>query len=207
MKETSLWDMFLMGGFIMWPLLICSIVAMAIVAERLWVLRSGNVIPKHLVSQVWGWIKSHQMDAKKIKQIKATSPLGRVIASGLVNAKHGRAVMKESINDVLDHEIHEMERFLNALGSIATITPLLGLLGSVIGMMEMFSTLMVNGTGDGSALAGGIAIALVTTAMGLFIAIPSLFCYRFMLRRVDDLAVFMEQETIKLVDALYDEKE
>ena len=191
----------------MWPLLICSIVAMAIVAERLWVLRSGNVIPKHLVSQVWGWIKSHQMDAKKIKQIKATSPLGRVIASGLVNAKHGRAVMKESINDVLDHEIHEMERFLNALGSIATITPLLGLLGSVIGMMEMFSTLMVNGTGDGSALAGGIAIALVTTAMGLFIAIPSLFCYRFMLRRVDDLAVFMEQETIKLVDALYDEKE
>ena len=191
----------------MWPLLICSIVAMAIVAERLWVLRSGNVIPKHLVSQVWGWIKSHQMDAKKIKQIKATSPLGRVIASGLVNAKHGRAVMKESINDVLDHEIHEMERFLNALGSIATITPLLGLLGSVIGMMEMFSTLMVNGTGDGSALAGGIAIALVTTAMGLFIAIPSLFCYRFMFRRVDDLAVFMEQETIKLVDALYDEKE
>lgn len=207
MNETSLWDLFLRGGFIMWPLLLCSIASTAIVGERLWVLRSTRIIPKHLVSDVWGWIKNHQMDAKRIRQIKFSSPLGRVIASGLINAKHGRAVMRESIQDVLNHEVHKMERFVNALGTIATITPLLGLLGSVIGMMEMFSTLMTNGAGDGSALAGGIAVALIATAMGLFIAIPSLFFYRLILRRVDDLAVYMEQETIKLVEALYDEKE
>lgn len=207
MAETSLWDLITRGGVLMWPILLCSIVALAISVERIWSLRSGRVIPPHLVGQVWAWIKSNQMDSTKLKQIRQGSPMGRIIAAGLMNSKHGREIMKESIEDVADHEIHELEKYLSALGTIAAITPLLGLLGTVIGMIKVFTAIVVQGTGNASVLAGGISEALITTAAGLVVAIPALFFHRFLSRKIEELTVTMEREAIKLVDVMHGDRE
>lgn len=207
MEETSLFALILQGGLLMIPIVLCSIIAMAIIGERLWALRSEKITPTNLVSQVWGWIKAGQLNAKRIKELKSNSPLGRVLAVGLVNSKHGRDIMKESIEEVATHEIHEMEKFLSSLGTIAAISPLLGLLGTVVGMIDVFSTIVLQGTGNAAVLAGGISKALVTTAAGLFVAIPALFFHRFLTRRVDELTVFMEQEAIKLVDVMHGDRE
>lgn len=206
-SETSIWDLLSSGGFLMWPIILCSIVSLAIMGERLWALRRARVIPTHLVAQVWAWIKNNQMDAKKLRDIKAGSPLGRVLAAGLMNSKHGREIMRESIEDVADHEIHELERYLSGLGTIAAIAPLLGLLGTVIGMIKVFTAIVVQGTGNAAVLAGGISEALITTAAGLCVAIPSLFFHRFLTRKVEELTVTMEREAIKLVEVMHGERE
>lgn len=207
MEETSLFDLISQGGFLMLPIIVCSIIATAIVGERLWSLRSDKIAPKQLVGKVWGWVKANQLDGKRLKELKADSPLGRILAVGLINSKHGRDIMKESIQEVATHEIHSMERYLSSLGTIAAISPLLGLLGTVIGMIEVFSTIVLQGTGNANVLAGGISKALVTTAAGLFVAIPSLFFHRFLVRRVDELTIYMEQEAIKLVDVVHGDRE
>lgn len=195
------------GGLIMWPLLICSILATAIIVERFWALRSSRITPTNLLSQVWGWMKSNQLDAARVKQLRDSSPLGKILATGLLNAKHGRDIMKESIMDSAGHEIHEMQRFLNLLGSIAAIAPLLGLLGTVLGMVDMFNSLVLSGNNNPALLAGGIAKALYTTVGGLVVAIPAMFFYRFFNRRIDEIVVLMEQEAIKLVDVLHGDRE
>lgn len=133
--------------------------------------------------------------------------MGRIIAAGLMNSKHGREIMKESIEDVADHEIHELEKYLSALGTIAAITPLLGLLGTVIGMIKVFTAIVVQGTGNASVLAGGISEALLTTAAGLVVAIPALFFHRFLTRKIEELTVTMEREAIKLVDVMHGDRE
>ena len=207
MAEASLWDVMKEGGWLMWPIILCSVVAMAIIVERFWALRSSYIIPKHLVAQVWGWVKNNQMDAGKLKEMKAGSPLGKVLAAGLVNTKHGRDIMKESIEEVASHEVHEMERYMSVLGSIAAISPLLGLLGTVFGMIKVFTAIVLQGTGNAAVLAGGISEALLTTAAGLCVAIPSLFFHRFLTRRIEEISVFMEQEAIKLVDVIHGERE
>ena len=195
------------GGWLMFPILLCSIAAFGIAAERLWTLRPSKIAPAGLVSQVWSWIKNNQLDSSKVKSLSTHSSLGRILAVGLINSKYGREIMKESITETASHEIHKMERFLNALGTISAITPLLGLLGTVIGMIRVFTAIVVEGSGNAAVLAGGISEALITTAAGLTVGIPALFFYRFFTRRIEEISISMEQQAIKLVDAVHGERE
>jgi biopolymer transport protein ExbB len=164
------------------------------------------VAPKNLLAQVWGWVRNNQLDNRKLRETRDGSPLGQVLVAGLSNARRGRDIMKESIEETAGHVVHDLERYLNTLGTIAVITPLLGLLGTVIGMIKVFSALQLEGTGNAAVLAGGISQALITTAAGLTVAIPSLFFYRFFVRRVDELVIEMEQEAIKLVDVMHNDR-
>ncbi len=195
------------GGWLMLPIIACSIAAMAIVLERFWSLRRGRVIPRQLVAQIWQWAQQGQLNDERIRELRSGSPLGRVLAAGLINRNHPREVMKESIEETGRHVAHELERFLNSLGTIAAITPLLGLLGTVIGMITVFSVITSVGVGDPGQLADGISKALITTASGLSVAIPSLIFHRYFRGRVDELVVNMEQEAIKLVEVMHGERE
>lgn len=197
-----MWELISAGGWLMLPIVLSSVVAVAIVFERLWALRSSRVAPANLLGQVWRWVKEGQLDATRLKSLRADSPLGEILAAGLSNTRHGREIMKESIQEAATKVIHELERYLNTLGTIAAITPLLGLLGTVIGMIDVFTAVMVQGTGNTAVLAGGISKALITTAAGLTVAIPALFFHRFFVRRVDELVVAMEQEATKLVEVV-----
>lgn len=187
-------------------ILLCSVVVVAICIERLYTLNPKKIAPPHLLATVWKQLKAGEMDAARLKTLKQSSPLGRILAAGLANAYHGRDVMKESIQEAAAHVIHELERYLNTLGTIAAIAPLLGLLGTVVGMIKVFAEIMAQGTGNASALAGGISEALITTAAGLTVAIPALVMHRYFIGRIDGIVVELEQETIKLVDALHSEE-
>ena len=195
------------GGWVMVPLILCSIFALAIIAERFWSLRESKVAPKNLVAQVWQWEKSGHLDARRIADLRRSSPLGRILAAGLVNRKHDREVMKESIEDVGRHVAHELERFLGILGTITAMSPLLGLLGTVVGIMKIFSSIMTHGIGDPNMMAGGIAEALIDTVTGLGIAIPAMFFYRYFHSRVDELVITMEQEAMKMVEIIKGQRE
>lgn len=194
------------GGLLMIPILLCSVVVVAICIERLYTLNAKKISPPHLLATVWQQLKADQLDTAKLKTLKQSSPLGRILAAGLSNAYHGREVMKESIQEAASHVVHELERYLNTLGTIAAVTPLLGLLGTVMGMIKVFSEIMTQGTGNASVLAGGISEALITTAAGLSVAIPALVMHRYFVGRIDGIVVELEQETIKLVDALHSEE-
>lgn len=202
-----MWELIKSGGWIMLPIVVCSIIAVAIVAERLWTLRPSRISPSHLLGQVWRWMQDQQMDQARFQELRAGSPLGQILAAGLANSRHGRDIMKESIQEAGVKVVSELERYLTPLGTIAAITPLLGLLGTVLGMIEIFSAFMGSGMANAPQLAGGIAKALVTTAAGLFVAIPALFFHRFLQRRVDQLVVNMEQEAIKLVEVVQGDRE
>lgn len=190
------------GGWLMVPILLASVIAMAIIFERLWTLRPSRIAPGSTLPQVWKWIKNNELDNKKLDQLRAGSPLGEILAAGIGNARNGREIMKESIEEQAGKVIHDLERYLNTLGTIAAIAPLMGLLGTVIGMIDVFTVIMLEGTGNAGVLAGGISKALITTAAGLTVAIPSLIFHRHFSRRVDELVVTMEQEAIKLVEVL-----
>jgi len=194
------------GGWLMIPIILCSILALAIIAERFWTLQKRRVTPRNLVVQTWQWARGGHLTEERIRALRAGSPLGRVLAAGLVNRHHSREVMKESIEEVGRQVVHDLERYLNTLGTIAAITPLLGLLGTVIGMIKVFAVITTQGIGDAGVLAGGISEALITTAAGLSAAIPSLLFYRYFRGRVDELVVAMEQEALKLVDVLHGER-
>ena len=191
------------GGFLMWPILACSVISMAIIAERFWSLRESKIVPVNLVANVWQWHKSDQLDAKRIQALRVNSPLGMILAAGLLNRKHSREIMKESIEEVGRLVAHSLERVLNTLGTISSITPLLGLLGTVIGMIKVFTVITSQGIGDPSVLSEGISEALLTTAAGLSVAIPSLMFYRYFRGKVDDLVVTMEQEALKMVEVMH----
>ncbi len=195
------------GGWLMLPIVLCSVLAAAIIGERFWSLRKTRIVPGGLVERVQQWQKKGQLTTERIEEIRNSSPLGRVLAAGLVNLNHSREIMKESIEDTGRQVVAELERFLNALGTIASITPLLGLLGTVIGMIKVFATITTQGVGDPGSLAGGISEALITTAAGLSVAIPSLMFYRFFRRRVDELVLNMEEESLKLVEVIHGERE
>ncbi len=184
------------------PILLCSALAVTIVAERFWTLQERSIAPENLVIMVWQWAKAGALTDERIRSVRNGSPLGRILAAGLTNRGRERGVMKENIEEVGRHVAHELERFLNPLGTIASITPLLGLLGTVIGMIKVFSVITTQGVGDPSVLAEGISEALITTAAGISVAIPSLIMYRFFRRRIDELIVTMEQEALKMVEAL-----
>lgn len=194
------------GGWLMYPIVLCSIVALAIVGERLWTLQSSKILPKNLVAQIWLWHQNNELHSERVKEIGQASALGRLLAAGLLNAQREREVMKETIEETGRHVVHDLERYLNTLGTIASITPLLGLLGTVIGMIKVFSVITSSGVGDPAVLAGGISEALITTAAGLSVAIPSLIFYRHLRRRVDELVVDMEQEALKLVEVMHGQR-
>ncbi|MDC0598571.1 MotA/TolQ/ExbB proton channel family protein [Gammaproteobacteria bacterium] len=191
------------GGWLMLPIILCSIIAIAIIIERFWTLNPNRIAPKNVLAEVWNKIKSNQMDSAQLRDLRLSSPLGQILAAGLINSKSGRAIMTESIEQTASHVIHDMERYLSSLGTIAAITPLLGLLGTVLGMIKVFSEIMAQGTGNANVLAGGISEALVTTAAGLCVAIPALLFYRMFTRRVEGLVIELERESIKLIDALH----
>jgi biopolymer transport protein ExbB len=190
------------GGWLMLPIILCAIVAMGIILERFWTLQQKRVIPEDLTSKVWGWVKKDQLDQKQIQTLHQGSALGQILAAGLVNRDRERTVLKDAIEDTGRHVVHELERYLETLGTVAAVTPLLGLLGTVIGMVQVFTAITTHGVGNPTVLAGGIAQALITTAAGLSVAIPSLIAYRYYRSRVDTLVVDMEKEAIKLVEAL-----
>lgn len=195
------------GGILMVPIVACSVLALAIVLERFWTLRASRVAPPQTINELWRWIKKKDLNGRKLKALQGSSPLGRILAGGLLNAKHGREIMKESIEHEASQVIHDLERFLNPLGTVATIAPLLGLLGTVIGMIKVFAEIQLAGVGNAGNLAGGISEALITTAAGLSVAIPALICHRYFIRRVDELVVNMEQEAIKLVEVVHGDRE
>ena len=190
----------------MLPILLCSIVAIAIVIERFWTLSATRISPKYVVAQVWTWLKNNQLDSTKLRELRLSSPLGQILAAGLLSSKNGRTAMNESIEHTAAQVVHDMERYLNTLGTIAAITPLLGLLGTVVGMIRVFSEIMLQGTGNANALAGGISEALITTAAGLTVAIPTYMFHRHFTRKVDSLVLSLEQESTKLVDAIHSDR-
>lgn len=195
------------GGWMMAPLILCSIIALAVIIERFWSLRRRRVLPPDLVVQVWRLSGEKKMDDALLQRLKESSCLGFVLAAGLANSHHGRDVMKESIEEAGRQIVHKLEHFLNVLGTIATIAPLLGLLGTVVGMIQSFSAIVSQGVGDPSVLAGGISVALLTTAGGLVVAIPSVIFHRYFERLVDEYVVQMEAEALKLVDVLHGDRE
>jgi len=194
------------GGFFMWPLMACSILTLAIILERFWTLRKSGVVPNGLLSEVMTRLRDDRMTLDYIRSMQSKTGLASIFAAGLLNSKHGRSAMKESVQEAASHVIHELERFMNTLGTIAAISPLLGLLGTVVGMIKVFAVLMENGAGNTALLAGGISEALLTTAAGLGVAIPALIFHRFFSRKIDVLVVTMEQQSTKLVDALHGDK-
>ena len=194
------------GGVFMAPIVLASIVAAAIFFERLWTLQSKRVLPPELTEKVWRWVESDQLQDKHVIALEQNSPLGKILAAGLANRHRDRAIIKEAIEDTGRHVVHELERFINALGTIASMSPLLGLLGTVSGMIRTFNDITDQGVGNPQILAGGISEALVSTAAGLVVAIPAVIAYRFLRSRVESLVVQMEKESMKLVQAIDDRK-
>lgn len=197
-----MWEIIHAGGAFMWPIVICSVIAVAIVCERFWTLQSSRVIPRDLSQKVWNWIETDQLNDNLIAALELNSPLGQLLANGLKNRNKPRNMMVERMEDGGRHVVHELERYLNTLGTIAAIAPLLGLLGTVAGIIHAFNAITANGLGDPRTLSGGIGEALITTAAGLTVAIPSLIAYRFLRGKVERLVVQMEKEAMRMVDAL-----
>ncbi|WP_177522979.1 MotA/TolQ/ExbB proton channel family protein [Pseudomonas sp. v388] len=203
-----MWELVKSGGWMMLPIILSSIAAAGIIIERLWTLRASRITPPHLLGQVWQWIQDNKLDSEKLKELRADSPLGEILAAGLANSKHGREIMKECIEEAAARVIHELERYLSALGSIAAMAPLLGLLGTVLGMIDIFGSFNSTGaTANAGALASGISKALICTASGLIVAIPAIFFHRFLQGRVDELVVGMEQQAIRLVEVVQGDRE
>ncbi|HEX2666739.1 MAG TPA: MotA/TolQ/ExbB proton channel family protein [Gammaproteobacteria bacterium] len=190
------------GGWIMVPLLLCSVMAVGIIAERLWSLQVARVAPEHLAAQVWQWIRNGEFTEERMQALRTGSPLGRLLAIGILHRSSEREVLNDAISDAGRHIVHELDRYLITLGSIATISPLLGLLGTVLGIMHVFAAISVTGLGNPTALAGGISQALITTVVGLTVAIPAYVAHRALRGRVEDLVVRMERETMRLMNAL-----
>lgn len=194
-----MWSMIEAAGWPIWPLIFASIAALALILERLWSLRQSIVAPRGMVDHVLVEFKHTGATQDLLARTAEQGPLGRILAAGLANVKSPRPVMKEAIEEVGRIVTHELERFLTTLGTIAAMAPLLGLFGTVIGMIEIFGSQTASGSNP-IELAHGISIALYNTAMGLIVAIPSMIFYRHFRAKVDALVIEMEQQAIKLVD-------
>ncbi len=191
------------GGWLMLPIILCSIISISIIAERFWSLRRDKVLPRHLVAEVWNRVKQGKFKKIDMELLGKQSALGRILVAGILCRGENRDRIKEGIEERGREVVHELERFLDTLGTIAAISPLLGLLGTVIGMISVFTAITTHGVGNPAALASGISQAMITTAAGLTVAIPSLVFYRYFRRRVDSIVVEMEREAIKMVDVLH----
>jgi biopolymer transport protein ExbB len=203
--ERVVLDIIKSAGWPIYPLLLASIIAVALIIERLIVLRKSKVLPASLLPEVLSLYKAKQVTDDVIGKVEANSPLGRVLAAGLRNDKSSRYVMKEAIEEAGRIVTHELERFLNGLGTIATAAPLMGLFGTVVGMIEIFGSQSPSGTNP-QALAHGISVALYNTGFGIMIAVPALIFYRYFRAKVEDFVVEMEQSAIKLLDLAHGER-
>ena len=191
------------GGWPMIPLLMMSAVALGIIVERFWSLRPTRVLPPGLGDEVLAWVaRGKPLEPAHIDSLRSTSPLGALLASALDVRHRSREEVRERVEDVGRHLVHRMERFLNTLGTIASAGPLLGLFGTVVGMIEMFLGILDHGIGDAAQLAGGIGKALVCTAAGMLVAIPALAFHRYFRGRIAGYIVDMEHEAIRLMDVL-----
>ncbi len=194
------------AGWPIWPLIISSIIALAIIGERFWSLRQAIVIPKNLLAEVAQEYRQNGVNPQMLARLTAGSPLGQVFAAGLKNIKSTPAIMKEAIEEAGRSAARDLERFLTSLGTIASIAPLLGLFGTVIGMIEIFGSQTPQGSNP-LVLAHGISIALYNTALGLVVAVPSMIFYRHFRAKVDALLVEMEMQAIKLVEIIHGERQ
>ena len=190
------------GGLLMWPITACSVVAVAIILERLWALREKRVLPVSVANHVVELLQRDQIDAKQIQDVHQSSPFGQVLAAGLAYRYASRDLLKEVIEDTGRHAVHELERYLSTLGTIAAISPLLGLLGTVSGMIHSFTAITTDGVPNPAVLAHGISEGLVATAAGLTVAIPSLVAYRYLRGRVERLVVRIEKESMRFIEAM-----
>ncbi len=197
-----MWEIVKAGGPFMGPIILCSIISAGILLERLWTLQRKRVMPQELIKRVTELADRNQVTPKVIEALEKNSPLGRVLAAALANRDRGREIMMERVEDTGRHVIYELERFLNSLGTIASISPLLGLLGTVTGIIRAFNAVMLGGMGDPRMLAGGISEALITTAGGLAVAIPSFIAYRYLRGKVEGIVVDMEKIAVKFADSL-----
>lgn len=197
-----MFELFRAGGPLMWVILLCSLIALTIIFERLLTLRKSRVTPSSLREQVMALVKTGQITADKIDVVREHSPLGKVFAAGLSNISHGTDDMKEALEDTGKQVVHNLARYLNTLGTIASIAPLIGLLGTVIGMIKVFTAITANGVGDPTVLSGGISEALITTAAGLTVGIPCLMFYRYFRSRINELTVVLEDNALALVDTV-----
>jgi len=197
-----MWELVRAGGPFMAPIIICSIAAVGILLERLWTLQRKRVLPEELIKKLSSFAEGGQVSPKFIEALEKNSPLGRVLAAALANRDRGREIMMERVQDTGRHVVHELERFLNSLGTIASISPLLGLLGTVTGIIRAFNAVMLGGMGDPRLLAGGISEALITTAGGLAVAIPSFIAYRYLRGKVERIVIDMEKIAVTFADSL-----
>ena len=193
------------AGWPIWFLILTSIIAVGLIIERTMYLRSNRIAPPALLDEVVNELKQRGVGDGMLSKLSASSPLGRIFAAGLRNIKNPPDVMKESIEEAGRMVAHELERFLTTLGTIASISPLLGLFGTVVGMIEIFGS--QNAAGNSPAiLAHGISVALYNTALGLIVAIPSMIFYRHFRAKVDSLTIEMEQQAIKLVEIVHGQR-
>lgn len=197
-----MWELVVAGGWPMIPLVALSALALALIVERAWSLRRRIVLPPGLGNEVRAWAARGKLDPAHIDSLRATSPLGELLAAALDVRNKPRDRIRERIEDVGRHLVHRMERYLNTLGSIAAAGPLLGLFGTVVGMIDMFLVINDAGIGDVNRLAGGIGNALVCTATGMVVAIPALAAHRWFRGRIADYIVQMEHEAILLMDVI-----
>jgi len=193
------------AGWPIWPLIIASVIAVAIIGERALALRESSVAPQNLLPEVQSWLAAGGVAKETIAKLEQHSPLGKVFASALVNTANSREVTKEAIEETGRAVAHSLERYLSTLGTIATVAPLLGLLGTVIGMVELFGAFTNTGH-DIAQFARGISVALYNTAAGIIVAVPAMVAYRYYRSKVDDLLVGMEQQAIKLVEIIHGER-
>lgn len=193
------------AGWPIWPIVFASILALGIIAERFWSLRQSQIAPATLLPAVVQELKQKGVNAEMLARLAQGSPLGRIFAAGLKNVKSSREIMKESIEEAGRASAHDLERFLTTLGTIASMSPLLGLLGTVIGMVEIFGAQTPTGASP-AVLAHGISVALYNTAFGLIVAIPSMIFYRHFRAKAEALVVEMEQQAIKLVEIVHGER-
>ncbi|MBN8442681.1 MAG: MotA/TolQ/ExbB proton channel family protein [Thauera sp.] len=192
-------------GWPIWPLLLASVIAVALIIERSFSLRRARIVPEGLLQNVLKDVHQHEVSAEMIERIDAHSPLGRVLAAGLRNVRSSREVMKESIEETGRAVVHELERYLTTLGTIASISPLLGLFGTIVGMIDIFASQGVSGANP-AQLAQGISIALYTTGLGLIIAIPAMIFWRHFRALIDSFVIDMEQQAIKLVEVAHGDR-
>ena len=201
-----MFELIVAGGWLMAPIILCSILAFTIVVERLLTLRERKIAPPNLAEQIIKLHRRNRITPEAIDKLYRNSPLGRILASGLRNMNGPREMMKESIEEEGRQVVLDLERFLNTLGTIASIAPLLGLLGTVIGMIKVFAVITSLGVGDPKILADGISEALLTTAAGLSVAIPSVMFYRYLRGRVDELLLKMEAQAVYLVEVIHGDR-
>jgi biopolymer transport protein ExbB len=198
----GVWEIVVAGGPFMWPIILCSVIATGIVVERIWTLQQNRVMPADLTRRIWALVEAGQVNDKVITALEANSPLGKLLATGLANRHRKREVLMDRIEDTGRHVAHELDRFLNTLGTIAGVAPLLGLLGTVTGIIRAFSAIHEGGLGDPRLLSGGISEALVCTAAGLFVAIPSYVAFRYLRGKVEGIVVRMEKDVVRFAEAL-----